>query len=339
LKHWVIGRGGLLGSSVDKAIPDRGSVYRNSSMFNWNSKSKLWDQIEFAVDEFSKCSGSDNWTIYWCAGTGTVRSSKELFEQEIATVRQMLSCAKRSFGQRISNGTFFFASSIGGMYSGSSHHPIDYQTEPVPTGLYGGQKQRIENLFSAFSSENNCRLLIGRIANLYGPNQNLAKNQGLISSICKAKILQQPVNIYSELDTVRNYIYADDAGRQIVQQIKALDTESIEHIIVRLIASTRNYSISAVLKEIENVFSEPVCYSLRRNPDPNMYPHNLSVRIHKDVTQFEPGSVSLNVGIGNVRRELIHAHQMGRLHDRVIHVKNHYWNKQWHRLEPSYDQS
>ena len=320
MKHWVIGRGGLLGSSVDKALSGRGSVYRNTSVLNWNSKSILSDQIELAVDEFSQSSGSDDWSIYWCAGAGTVQSSEELFEHEIATIKQMLFCTKRSFGQRISNGTLFFASSIGGMYSGSSHHPIDYQTEPVPTGLYGRQKQRIENLFSAFSSENNCRLLIGRIANLYGPNQNLAKNQGLISSICKAKILQQPVNIYSELDTVRNFNYADDAGWQIVQQVEALVTQLTDRRIIRLVASRHNYSISAILKEIENVFGEPVCYSLRRNPDPNMYPRNLSVRIHKDVTQLEPGSVSLNVGIGNVRRELIHAHQMGRLHDRVIHV-------------------
>ncbi len=320
MKHWVIGRGGLLGSSVDKAIPDRGSVYRNSSMFKWNVKRNLWDQLEFEIKEFSESSGNDDWSIYWCAGTGTVASSEELFVQEIENIKQMLFFTKRFFGQRISNGTLFFASSIGGMYSGSSHHPIDYRTEPVPIGLYGQQKERIENLFSAFSSENNCRLLIGRIANLYGPNQNLEKNQGLISSICKAKILQRPVNIYSELDTVRNYIYADDAGWQIVQQVEALVTQLTDRRIVRLIASVHNYSISAILKEIENVFGEQVCYSLRRNPDPNMYPRNLSVRIHKNATQAELGSVSLNVGIGNVRRELMHAHQMGRLHERVVHA-------------------
>ncbi len=320
MKHWVIGKGGLLGSSMDQILSDPRSAYQITTVFNWTSKINLYRQIDNAVNQFSQYVGNDKWSIYWCAGAGTVRSSEGLLEQETNAIEQLLRYTKKYFEDRLANGQFFFASSIGAMYSGSSQHPIDEQTEAAPAGLYGRQKQKIENLLFDFAIENNCSLLIGRIANLYGSNQDLAKNQGLISTICKAKILRQPLSIYSELDTVRNYIYADDAARQIVRHAVSSDTESTEKIITRLIASKHNYSISAVLKEAENVFGEPVDYSLRTNPDPEIYPRNLSVRIRKYEIQTEIESVSLAVGIKNIRNTLMSAHQMGRLLERKVAV-------------------
>ncbi len=308
----------MLGSSVAETISDPRSIYRNATVFNWSSKSTLYRQIDFNVNQFSQYVGNDSWTIYWCAGAGTVSSSEVLLEQELDAVEQLFRCIRKYFGRRTTNGQFFFASSIGGMYSGTTQQPISELTDPVPAGIYGKQKQKVENLFVEFASENKCKLLIGRIANLYGLNQNLSKNQGLISSICKAKILQQPVNIYSELDTVRNYIYVDDAARQIVRLNSFLSLELESKSVIQLIASRHNHSISAILKEIENVFGEPINYSLRSNPNPSIYPRNLSVRIKTGEITTEPCAVSLSVGISYVRRELIRVHQMGQLYESKI---------------------
>ena len=306
----------MLGSSVEETISDPRGIYRNAATFNWNSKSTLYRQIELNVNQFSQYVGNESWTIYWCAGAGTVSSSEVLLEQELDAVEELFRCIRNYFGPRTANGQFFFASSIGGMYSGTSQQPISELTYPVPAGIYGKQKQKVENLFIEFASENKCKLLIGRIANLYGLNQNLSKNQGLISSICKAKVLQLPVNIYSELDTVRNYIYVHDAAKQIVQLNSCLSLELESKSVIQLIASRQNHSISAVLKEIENVFGEPINYSLRSNPNPNIYPRNLSVRIKNGGIWTESGAVPLSVGIGYVRRELMRVHQMGQLRDR-----------------------
>ena len=50
------------------------------------------------------------------------------------------------------------------------------------------------------------------IANLYGPGQNLSKNQGLISHLCRANLTRQPLSVYVSMDTIRDYLYVDDCA-------------------------------------------------------------------------------------------------------------------------------
>ena len=59
-------------------------------------------------------------------------------------------------------------------------------------------------------------LLVGRISNLYGPGQNLAKPQGLVSQLCRAQLTRQPLSVYVSLDTMRDYLYVDDAAAMVV---------------------------------------------------------------------------------------------------------------------------
>ena len=53
-------------------------------------------------------------------------------------------------------------------------------------------------------------VLIGRIANLYGPGQNLAKAQGLVSQLCAAQLERARSSIWVSLDTLRDYLFAPD---------------------------------------------------------------------------------------------------------------------------------
>ena len=55
--------------------------------------------------------------------------------------------------------------------------------------------------------------MIGRFSNLYGPGQNLGKLQGLISRLALSAVTRQPINIFVPLDTIRDYVYVDDAAQ------------------------------------------------------------------------------------------------------------------------------
>ena len=57
-----------------------------------------------------------------------------------------------------------------------------------------------------FAAATGTAVLVGRIANLYGPGQNLAKPQGLVSQLCLANLTGQPLSIYVSLDTLRDYL-------------------------------------------------------------------------------------------------------------------------------------
>ncbi|MGJ3560462.1 NAD-dependent epimerase/dehydratase family protein [Streptomyces sp. INA 01156] len=52
----------------------------------------------------------------------------------------------------------------------------------------------------------------GRITNLYGPGQNLGKNQGLVSAIVKAQLTGEPLPLRAAPETTRDYIYARDCA-------------------------------------------------------------------------------------------------------------------------------
>ena len=58
--------------------------------------------------------------------------------------------------------------------------------------------------------------MIGRIANLYGPGQNLDKPQGLVSQLCAAHLERRPVSIWVSLDTLRDYLYAPDCAQMVL---------------------------------------------------------------------------------------------------------------------------
>ena len=54
--------------------------------------------------------------------------------------------------------------------------------------------------------------LVARLSTLYGPGQSRGKPQGLIAHIARGVVRNQPVRIYVPLDTVRDYLAADDAA-------------------------------------------------------------------------------------------------------------------------------
>jgi nucleoside-diphosphate-sugar epimerase len=82
-------------------------------------------------------------------------------------------------------------------------------SEAVPLSAYGELKLHQEAT-ARLMLEGVCAVLVGRVSNLYGPGQNLAKLQGLISRLALAAATRQPLNIFVSLDTLRDYIYVDD---------------------------------------------------------------------------------------------------------------------------------
>jgi len=211
---WIVGQGGLLGSAIAHTAKNLATI----NIFLADPIS--WDNSELARIEFSGLSerfameaGDAPWAIIWSAGHATVASSEDDTAKELEALTTLCESVKRNTPR--GDGAFFLSSSAGGVYAGSQNPPFTIETEPAPLSAYGRLKLAQED--SARTQLSGiCPVIIGRISNLYGPGQDLSKLQGLISALARAAVTRKPINMFVSLDTIRDYIYADDAAAQIL---------------------------------------------------------------------------------------------------------------------------
>jgi UDP-glucose 4-epimerase len=315
MHSWVIGRGGMLGASVEKCLMPGSSVFEPKNSFSWNDPIACSLELQQEVERFNQIVGDKPWSIYWCAGAGTVTASEEVLRNETAILECFLAAIKNSTGLRCDLGHLFYSSSAGGVYAGASSLPITERSEIAPRSTYGLQKLKNEELLGAFAHQNGVRVLLGRIANLYGPNQNRSKGQGLITAICQSHILRKPANIFVGLDTVRNYIYVDDAAESIVRSMNSATKNPVGSIETKIIASKQNLTISAVLKDCQAALGSAPSVVLSRSQNQAAYPPDLRMKsVHiPDADNYEP--TPLVVGAHRVYQSLLQSHRAGLLVD------------------------
>lgn len=249
---WVVGAGGLLGSALAGVIGD--AAFRFAIPFAWDDRVSVREQMREAVRVFGQRSAAEPnrpWAIAWCAGAGVVATSAAALEAEVETFRYFLDLLGSDERLSAGQGNVLLASSAGGVYGASFDSPITESTPVAIGSAYGRCKLMQEELLLAWASTRPraVNTLIARIANLYGPAQRLSKPQGLISYLSRCLIHRSPAHIYVSLDTIRDYLFAEDAGRRLargLQRLTQLATAEELHV-TKLYASEREVSIAGLL--------------------------------------------------------------------------------------------
>ena len=275
---WVIGRGGLLGHSLEAAFEPE-LLWRSPEPIAWLAPRAGALDLRHQVGEFLRAAGDRPWSVAWCAGAGVTGSSGQALQLELAALRETLDALASA--RRGSAGAFFFASSAGGVYAGVGAPPYDESSPVRPLGAYGQAKLDAEALVAAWSHRTGTPSLIGRIANLYGPGQNLAKGQGLISQICRGHLTGQPLSIYVSLDTLRDYFFAPDCADLIVDGLARLRQEqptSRPGAVTKILASQRAITIGTVIGEMRRIFKRSPRIVLGASPISALQPRDLSLR-------------------------------------------------------------
>jgi UDP-glucose 4-epimerase len=268
---WVLGRGGLLGGSVETALSARGQIWHPRQRFEWDDPRRLTQQLSTASAEFAKQAGMVPWQVVWCAGAGVVGTGISELQRETQAFGHFLEAVAAGLepGQ-LGQGAVFFASSAGGLYAGSSEPPYTEYSPEMPVAPYGWNKLEQEAMARRWSVDHKVPLLIGRISNLYGPGQNLGKNQGLITQVCRRMLVRQPFSLYVPLDTIRDYLFAADCGDLIADGLVRLRHQASSQggapVVVKIIASHQPSSVSTVLAEIRRVIRRPVRVILTASP-------------------------------------------------------------------------
>jgi len=310
---WVVGGGGLLGRHVCRAIDARGGAPARfeAGEIGWATGEAVAVLERESARFLDLAAGSDApWRLMWCAGAGVVSTSPEELARETQTVRRFVAhLTRRLAGEPAlaARGSVFVASSAGGVYSASpSRPPFDEHSPTGSLGHYGREKLVQEELFGRLARDCSLGLLVARFSNLYGPGQSLSKPQGLISHVGRAALRREPVSLYVPLDTIRDYLFAEDAGTMAVDAVECLETlrrATGEHLAVtKIFASEIDTTVASVLGAWRQSLRRPLRVAMASNAAGRLQPRILSFRsrVWPDVRRCP---TLLPVGVEAVRRD------------------------------------
>ncbi len=256
---WTIGAGGLLGS----ALRSGGTESFTAPTVPWGDPAASAQVLADGLARFRNAAGDGPWAIHWAAGAATVATTEAQAWPELAALKAVLDALRAQ--PPAGPGAFFLTSSAGGVFAGSAHPPFDGSTRPVPMSPYGELKMAQEAA-TAEALTGVCPVVIGRISNLYGPGQNLAKLQGLISRLAMAAAVQEPLNIFVSLDTLRDYIHVTDAAACVRHWVDVAVRDQPTEPQVRIIASGEAVTVGQLIRTMHLVTKRRVPTALGSHP-------------------------------------------------------------------------
>jgi len=286
---WVVGRGGLLGRHVELSLVAANAgteIWRPRNPVPWHDLQETATSLDLeAMRFFDRAVRSRQpWRLLWCAGTSGVVTTRDALSLETLVLSRLLDTVTR----RVSDdpvlaaaGTLFFASSAGGVYAGAAP-PFDEFSPERPLAPYGREKLLQEGLVTRLAAVCGVDVLIGRFSNLYGPGQNLAKPQGLVAHVGRAALSREPVSIWVPLDTIRDYLFAADAGRMVVAAIERREDARRRGeraaATTKIFASEVETTVASVLGTWRQALRRPLRVALGFSATGSLQPRILSFR-------------------------------------------------------------
>lgn len=301
---WVIGAGGLFGSAVVRAAHSRGWMVFPGSAIPWREPDQSVAAIRSDAQRFVQTlQPEQRWGIVWAAGHATTSSTAEETEVELSVFTRCATAISYELGAK-HRGSFLLASSAGGIYAGSENPPFDSQSSPQPSGAYGRLK-RDQEISAEQILASTMDVTIARLANLYGPGQDLGKLQGLISRLALAAITKQTLTMFVPLDTLRDFIHVDNAAQVSLEWL----TDSSSACQVRVIATGHSTSLGFIINQMKDIARTriPVAYGM--HPSAGDQAHDLRL-IPDSLNRASPVPITaLPAGMKAVFDDILYRHQ------------------------------
>lgn len=308
---WIVGQGGLLGSALARTSrSDSSFALFTAEPISWNNSERMGTEFIRLSERFALEAGEEPWAIVWAAGHATVASSEEDTQSELHALQSLCESVKRNPPR--GKGAFFLSSSAGGVYAGSTNPPFSLETEPVPLSAYGRLKLAQEDAARRELS-GVCSVVIGRISNLYGPGQDLAKLQGLISALARAAVTRKPINMFVSLDTIRDYLYVNDAADQILGLVRdAAASDSVKSSATHILASGQPVSLGYLINLVQDIARVKVPVALGAHASAAVQSRDLRLIPSPMSADTELRTTPLSAGVKNVFLDVLQRAQEAR---------------------------
>ncbi len=162
-----------------------------------------------------------------------------------------------------------FFSSGGTVYGPACRLPIaeDHPTDPI--GAHGVAKLMIEKYIHLYAHRHQLEYQILRVANAYGERQNPTGKQGIIGVAMHRLLRREPLEIWGDGSSVRDYIYVGDVARAALLAATNPRPQAILNI-----GSGVGTALSDLLRQIERLGEWPLrlCFSPAK-------PHDVPIQV------------------------------------------------------------
>ena len=162
------------------------------------------------------------------------------FDDTIIPTIRLLECMKLYEDKKL-----IFISSGGTVYGEVENLTISETQNLNPVCTYGVQKVLLEKYIEVYGHLYNMDYIIARLSNPYGTGQNVNKNQGIIPIFVRKILNHESLQVWGDGNTVRDYIFIDDA----IKALEALGNYKGEEHIFN-IGSGVGYSINQIVNLI-----------------------------------------------------------------------------------------
>ena len=197
-----------------------------------------------------------------------IRNSVELFEL----------CSEKGVKKII------FPSSGGTVYGNLDSARISENDIPKPQSPYGIGKLTLEHYLRYFKANTDMDYVVYRIANPYGPGQNIYGRQGVIPIFMHKFLVGSPLTIYGDGSMVRDYVYIDDLVKLIINSYSKPHRHNEYNL-----GSGEGTSVNQIIQAIES------CTDIKPDKETLETPKSFVYKSVLDTTRYrdEFGEISL----------------------------------------------
>lgn len=254
----VFGAGGFIGAHLVNALAgeaqneiiafDRFSKYQKTGteqpFVNLENVSVVAGDF-FNREEVSNALQGADYVFHFISSTTPAASSKDPFIDIDTNVRSSVELFELCVEHGVKK--VIFPSSGGTVYGDVDSELISESMVPLPRSPYGIGKITIENYLRYFKFTSGLDYIVYRIANPYGPGQNIYGKQGAIPIFMHKFLTKEPITVYGDGSMIRDYMYIDDLIKMIVSSY-AKDNHYSEYNL----GSGQGVSVSDLITSIES---------------------------------------------------------------------------------------
>ena len=279
----VIGANGFLGSSLVEELVRAG--HEVTAFDRFSRESVLPQGVRIVTGDFldagavsAAVAGHDH--VFHFLSTTTPATAdgdpvKDARENVLPSIHLLEACVEAGVSR------VHFASTGGAIYGDHGDEPVGESLRPQPVSPYAIGKLAIEGYLAYFSRKHGLESTSYRISNPYGPRQLSGAAHGVIPIFLDRVRRGEPVVVFGDGTSVRDYVHVDDAVRMIVQTVDRPTKHTTYNI-----GSGVGTSLAELLSVVESVAGHSAAVEYR--PEPPTFVHHSVLDTSRYVEEFGP---------------------------------------------------
>ena len=294
----VFGAGGFIGSNLVNKLKKLGHyVYgidrhypyflkSNADTFIINDNCNIdtiYNQITHSIDEVYQLSTDLG---------ASFNNTNICRDADIFTNNLLINISVLKFCVKYSAKKVFFSSSAW-VYPNNSQGKEDDILEYKPLNEYGWEKIFSEHLYKLYEKQYNIKIYIGRIFNLYGPNQIFNDSRArFVPSMCKKIILAKngdTITVFGNGKQEMGFLFIDDCINSIITLINSDINYPIN------IGTNKLYNINTIVSKLIK-YSNKDLTIINTSTDEEIVKKNCDITLSKTVFDIDT-YIDIDIGL------------------------------------------